>query len=166
MNKLLKTPDPPIEYLSSTINTSAEYAVDYLKGLNAYDSGDYTAAFKEWRVLAELGHAVAQRKLGAMYESGRGIVQDFKEAAKWFRKCAEQGDGEAQASLGLMYYQGRGALQDTTAAHMWFNIAVANGNEKAREHRDMTGRKLSQSEIVKTEQMAKRCMASSYKDCD
>lgn len=166
MNKLLKTPDPPIEYLSSTINTSAEYAVDYLKGLNAYDSGDYTTAFKEWRVLAELGHAVAQRKLGTMYEGGRGIVQDFKEAAKWFRKCAEQGDGEAQASLGLMYYQGRGALQDTTAAHMWLNIAVANGNEKAREHRDITGRKLSPSEIVKAEQMAKRCMASSYKDCD
>ena len=166
MNKLLKTPDPPIEYLSSTINTSADYAVDYLKGLNAYDSGDYTTAFKEWKALAELGHAVAQRKLGAMYEGGQGVDQDFKEAAKWFRKSAEQGDGDAQASLGLMYYQGRGALQDTTTAHMWFNTAVANGNEKARDHRDITGCKLSPSEIVKAEQMAKRCVASSYKDCD
>jgi len=43
--------------------------------------------------------AEAQANLGSMYESGRGVAQDFIEAARWFLKSAEQGNEYAQAKL-------------------------------------------------------------------
>jgi len=46
------------------------------EGLAAYDRGDYATALKEWRPLAEQGHAGAQNNLGAMYEDGRGVPED------------------------------------------------------------------------------------------
>ena len=59
-----------------------------------------------------------------------------------------------------------GVLQDMIAAHMWFNIGAANGNKGAVKGRDMAAKQLSSSDIVKAQQMVKRCMASGYKECD
>ncbi len=47
------------------------------------------AAFKQQ---ATSGHDVAQCVLGMMYESGKGVPQDYTQAAAWFRKAAEQGN--------------------------------------------------------------------------
>jgi TPR repeat protein len=101
-----------------------------------------------------------------MYGNGWGVTQDYAEAVKWWRKAAEQGYAKAQSNLGLMYHKGYGVLQDTVAAYMWLNIAAANGFAGAEKLRDIAAGKLSSSDIVKAQQMAKRCMASSYKDCD
>ena len=65
-----------------------------------------------------------------------------------------------------MYDVGKGVLQNTIAAHMWFNIAAANGEKVVVKNRDIAAGKLSSADIVKAQQMAKRCMASDYKDCD
>ena len=97
----------------------------------------------------------------AAYEAG-----DYAEAVKWYRKAAEQGYAGAQSALGVMYYNGEGVLQDTIAAHMWFNIAAIKGNKIAVKNRDMAAKKLLSADIVKAQQMAKRCMSSGYKDCD
>ncbi|MBM3508219.1 MAG: SEL1-like repeat protein, partial [Alphaproteobacteria bacterium] len=65
---------------------------DFDKGLEAYGRGDYAAALKEWRPLAEQGDAIAQALLGFMYAEGQGVPQDHAEAVKWYRRAAEQGD--------------------------------------------------------------------------
>jgi hypothetical protein len=49
---------------------------------------------------------------------------------------------------------------------MWFNITALKGNAQALKNRGIAAGKLSSSYIVKAQQMAKRCMASGYKDCD
>ena len=85
---------------------------------------------------------------------------------KWYRKRAEQGDARAQCNRDLMYYNGYGVLQEMVAAHMWFNIAAVNGDTDAAGNRDIAAKKLSSADIVKAQQMAKRCMASDFKDCD
>jgi hypothetical protein len=36
------------------------YGQDYQKGLDAYNSGDYATALREWRALAEQGQAIAR----------------------------------------------------------------------------------------------------------
>ena len=46
------------------------YSADFQAGLDAYNSGDYATALKEWRPLAETGDADAQNNLGVMYDSG------------------------------------------------------------------------------------------------
>ena len=67
------------------------YSQDLEKAWEAYEKGDYATALREYSVLAEQGHAKAQKNLGVMYAKGEGVRQDYKEAVKWFRKSAEQG---------------------------------------------------------------------------
>jgi hypothetical protein len=49
---------------------------------------------------------------------------------------------------------------------MWFHIAAANGFSDAVGERDALAKKLSGEQLEKTNDRAKRCMASDYKDCD
>jgi TPR repeat protein len=71
--------------------------------ISAYNRGDNATAMRLLRPLAEEGHADAQTRLGAMYDNGNGVAQDYAEAVKWYRKAADQGYADAQNRLGLMY---------------------------------------------------------------
>ena len=62
------------------------------EGVAAYDRGDYATALKEYRPLAEQGHAAAQYNLGLMYANGKGVPQDYVQAHMWFNLAAAQGD--------------------------------------------------------------------------
>ena len=99
-----------IAVLLGSVGTSE--SVDFAKGAAAYENGDYTAALREWKPLAEQGDAGAQYNLGVMYYHGRGVPQDYKTAMKWYRLAAEQGDADAQFNLGVIYGKGEGVPQD------------------------------------------------------
>jgi TPR repeat protein len=103
---------------------------DTQKGWDAYNSGDYATALKEWKPLAEQGDASAQRNLGLMNFNGQGVTQDYKSAFKWYKLAAKQGFADAQSNLGGMYYNGQGITKDYIRAHMWVNIAVSQGRIK------------------------------------
>ncbi len=105
---------------------------DFDAGLAAYERGDYAAALKEFRPLAEQGDAAAQTFLGVMYENGEIVPQDDAEAARWYRLAAEQGFSVAQMSLGLMYYNGRGVPQDDAEAMRWYRLAAEQGDADAQ----------------------------------
>ena len=83
------------------VGAGAVVAQDFQKGFAAYNAGDYATALKEWRPLAEQGNADAQNNLGAMYDNGNGVLQNYTEAVKWYRLAAEQGYAGAQINLGL-----------------------------------------------------------------
>ena len=85
-------------------NVSVCSAQDFQKGLAAAQKGDYAAALREWRPLAEQGDASAQFKLGVMYADGKGVKQNLKAAQDWYTKSADQGLADAQYNLGLLYY--------------------------------------------------------------
>ncbi|NKB59506.1 MAG: sel1 repeat family protein [Alphaproteobacteria bacterium] len=76
--------------------TAPALAQDMKKGLKAYKSGDYATAVKEWRPLAEQGHAGAQYNLGFNYVQGKGVPEDLVQAYFWFDLAARQGRGIAQ----------------------------------------------------------------------
>jgi TPR repeat protein len=127
---------------------------------------DYAEAVKWYRKAAEQGNTFAQISLGGMYDSGEELPQDYVEAVKWFRKAAEQGDSTAQFILGGMYYIGQGVPKDKLTAHMWYNIAAGAGELLgAADQRDLIARELSSADVTKAQQMATRCMNSSYKNC-
>ena len=69
------------------------------QGVSAFKRQDYVAASRSFIPLAERGNAAAQSYLGYMFETGRGVPQNYTEAAMWYRRAAEQGDGLAQYSL-------------------------------------------------------------------
>ncbi len=45
-------------------------------GVEAAERGDYAAAVREWRPLAERGDAPSQYSLGALYAEGKGVSLD------------------------------------------------------------------------------------------
>ncbi len=55
------------------------------QGLAAYLRGDFAAAEREYRQLAENGDAAAQFGLGLLYHFGEGVKQDHAEAVRWYR---------------------------------------------------------------------------------
>ena len=95
-------------------------AQDFNKGYEAYNTGDYDTAVKEWKPLAEQGYASAQFNLGIMYEYGDGVPKDYANAVKWYKLSAEQGDAAGQYSLGNMYSKGNGVIKDKAeAVRLW-----------------------------------------------
>ena len=98
----------------------------------ANDRGDDVEGLKRFRQLAEQGHQWAQRRLGSMYEEGKGVPQDYQEAVKWYRLAAAQVNTPAQYSLGLAYEKGQGVPQDYQEAVKWYRLAAAQGNEFAQ----------------------------------
>ena len=107
---------------------------DFDKGLAAAKSGDFATALREWRPLAEDGHAKSQYNLGVLYDNGDGVPQDYKTALQWYTLAAEQGDASAQHSLGSMYRYGEGVLQDYKTALKWYTLAAEQGHAHAQHN--------------------------------
>ena len=97
----------------------------YDQGKAAYNKGDFDAALREWRPLAEQGDARAQKRLGDMYAGAEGVDEDDGIAIQWYRKAAEQGVVGAQTSLGLIYESGKGVPRNYALAKSWYGRAAA-----------------------------------------
>ncbi len=135
-------------------------------GVEAYNKGNYAQALKLLRPLASQGDAGAQSVLGAMYDKGKGITQDYKEAVKWYRLAAKQGYAAAQNNLGVMYVMGKGVTQDYVRARMWFNLSARKGDEDAKEHRFRIAKKMTLSQISEAHKMARDCKRKNFKNCE
>jgi len=95
MRKLLFLP----VLLLTLLVLNPAFSADYQKVLDAYESGDYATALREWGPLAKQGNARAQFNLGLMYDKGHGVPQNYETAVKWFTLAAEQGDDLTQTLL-------------------------------------------------------------------
>ena len=124
---------------------------------------DWREAAKWYLKAAEQGDTKAQKNLGVMYRSGKGVVKDDKEAVKWYRKAAEQGDAGAQTSLGAMYYNGGGILEDYETAYAWFNIAAANGDEYAKRNKLIVTKKMTPEQIAKAQELSREMIKKNPK---
>ncbi len=69
---------------------------DFEVGVEAWGRGDYDRAVREFRLLAEQGHAQAQVNLGIMSSQGRGVPKDSVQAYRWYTLAAGQGDDLAE----------------------------------------------------------------------
>lgn len=96
--------------------------------------GDYLAAFKLLKPLAQQGNAVAQNNIAVLYQDGLGVKKNEGEALKWYRKAAEQGLAEAQFDTGLMYARGLGTKQDFAQAAHWYARAAKQGHAEAQNN--------------------------------
>jgi len=122
------------------------------QGLSAFQRQDYVTASRIFIPLAERGSAAAQTHLGFLFETGRGVPQNYTEAAMWYRRAAEQGDSRAQYSLGLLYDRGQGVPQNIVEASKWLNLSTAAAPPRAREARvrirDAVTTKMTRGEIA------------------
>ena len=104
----------------------------YELGCQAYDVGDYEAAYETWSPAALAGDAESQYGMGQLYANGYGVPLDDAEALKWYQKAADQGHGEAQCALGVMHANGWGVPMSETEAMKWYLLAAENGVTDAR----------------------------------
>jgi TPR repeat protein len=109
---------------------------DFRAGLAAFNSGDFAAALRLWRPLADQDDPRSQAGIGFMYHRGLGVKTDDVEAAFWLRKAAEQGQAEGQMMLGNLYFFGLGVPQSYAAAYAWCELAQDNGQAEAQMCRD------------------------------
>ena len=65
-----------------------------------------------FRKSANQGHAHAQCNLGAMYENGHGVSQDYERAVGWYKRAAKQGNANAERALEFLSANGHGGRQN------------------------------------------------------
>lgn len=100
-------------------------------GKIAFDSKNYSDAFKWFKKAADNGLAEAKNILGFLYSQGIGIETDKDEALKLFKESAEKGEPTAQLNLGNCYYNGEGTEKDLEKAKYWYLKAHDAGFNEA-----------------------------------
>ena len=83
-------------------------ATEYSLGGSTFSSNPVTSqslaeGITHYRNAAESGYVSAQRMLGAIYEKGVQVDQNYSEAAHWYEMAAEQGDAYSQFDIGRLY---------------------------------------------------------------
>ncbi len=77
---------------------------------------------------AASGFAMAQFRLGTLYERGVGINTDLARAQVWYSRAAEQGNVKAMHNLAVLIAAGRpGTKPDYQTAAKWFTEAAERG---------------------------------------
>ena len=116
--------------LLSGIGTGA--ATDIGTGLSLFERGEFEAAERELRPLAENGDARAQYVLGIIYLNEYVTPPGRTAAIEWIEKAAEQGYAQAQSELARMYRTGDGVEQDFRKMVKWYRRAAEQGDVGAQ----------------------------------
>ena len=101
-------------------------------GLAAARRGDYATALREWRPLAEKGHAGALFNLGLIYANGRGVARNHEWATRLFRQAAELDHAFAQMNYAIALKAGQGVKQDLDESAKWFRKVAEKGHPGAQ----------------------------------
>ena len=113
--------------ITQLANAGNATALTFL-GLKALDSGNGAAdAVKFLTQAAEKGQAVAQYRLGTLYERGQGISADPVKAMHWYELSANQENRKAMHNLAVAYASGPPGKRNMTEAARWFAKAAALG---------------------------------------
>jgi hypothetical protein len=145
---------------ASSSASGAAQSVSPLSAAARKTKDDHQFTVQLYQDSAENGEADAQYKLGLLYLTGNGALQDFAEAAKWLRRAAEQGYALAQYELGLIYRTGYGSAVDPVKSYMWLNLAAAAGIQQAVSARDEVMRSLNSKQLAQAQKISRDWLAS------
>lgn len=101
---------------------------DFRAGMEAFEKGNYSAAYSEFR---QLDTPEAWNMLGKMYQNGQGVESDPIEATLLYRKAAQKGMAEAGYALALCYLNGDGVMRSRSEAMRLLRQAANQGNQDA-----------------------------------
>jgi TPR repeat protein len=100
-------------------------------GLIAYETGEFSVAFRILDTLAEKEISLAQLFVGRMYSDGYGVPQNCERALYWLKRGANGGNAEAALELGSLNENGRCGAQSELEALAWYQLAAENGSTQA-----------------------------------
>lgn len=106
-------------------------ADDFEEGLAAFEAGDHAAAADAWTRAAEAGDPDAMYNLGVLYESGRGVEENFEQSVHWYERALEAGVPDAAFNLANFHREGVGVEQSYERAIELYEIAAQDGHPGA-----------------------------------
>jgi localization factor PodJL len=120
-------PAPSVDRVQQLANQGNAQALTIL-GLRAVDGTKDVAvnlpdAVKYLTQAAEKSQAVAQYRLGTLYERGQGVTADPAKASHWYELSANQGNRKAMHNLAVFY----ASKKDMANAARWFAKAASLG---------------------------------------
>lgn len=101
------------------------------KMATAYQSGNFTEAFKLAEQLANKHNADAMNLLGNMHAQGQGTKQNYGMARSWWEMASGKGNAAATGNIGLLYAQGWGVPQNIAEAEKWFKKGADLGDPQS-----------------------------------
>ena len=96
-------------------------------GIDAWQKGDFAAAVKIWRPLAEAGDPDAAFNVGQAYRLGRGVPISLAAAQTWLLRAATKDHLDAQSTLGLLLFDSGNRL----GGLRWLKTAAEKGDARA-----------------------------------
>ncbi len=99
----------------------------FIMGSHYLEKRDFAKAAEWFERAARRGLAVAQYRLGTLYERGRGVPRNAKTALKWYEKAAKAGNVKAMHNLAVMLTNGQGGRTSYAEAARWFLSAARYG---------------------------------------
>lgn len=98
----------------------------------ALAANDYPTVMALWRDKADAGDARAHVQIGALFERGLGVVQNYSRAADEYRAAVELRDAAAMVSLGILYERGLGVDRDPQQSLALYTQAADLGDPSAQ----------------------------------
>jgi TPR repeat protein len=93
-------------------------------GVAAYAAGDFAAARRYLRPLADRGSAIAETMLGVMAAKGQGGPADPAAAVAWWYRAANRDYAPAQLAMAKALVAGKGVAPDSGQAWVWARLAA------------------------------------------
>ena len=119
---------PNADHVQQLANNGNPIALTIL-GLHALDAqpANLGDAVKYLTQAAQKGQAVAQYRLGTLFERGQGVTADGAQAAHWYEMAANQGNRKAMHNLAVAYASGAAGKKNMPEAARWFAKAAGLG---------------------------------------
>lgn len=117
---------------------------DVKAGVEAWSAGNYDAAVKEWKPLADAGDPDALFNLAQAYKMGRGVPLDPAKAEELYGRAAAKGHVQASDIYGLLLFQNgehakampyiqASAARGEPRAQYLLGLALFNGDNIAKD---------------------------------
>ncbi len=103
------------------------------RAVAAFEDGDYAAAHRDFRILAQRDVPAAETLLGTMAANGQGAPRNDAVAAAWFLRAARRGYGPAQLALANAFAEGRGVSRNLPRAAELARAAAGQGQPGAAD---------------------------------
>ncbi|MGI8569409.1 MAG: hypothetical protein ACR2KT_10230 [Methylocella sp.] len=142
-----------------------DLAVRYAEG--GAGPRNFELAAQWYEKAAQQGLAVAEYRLGSLYEKGLGVGKDmqrakdlyqraaaeggkpnYTSAALWLGQAAEYGIRDSQYNLAVLLGRGLGLPKDLVKSYTWCAIVAATGDADAARKRDDVAARLTSSELA------------------
>lgn len=123
------------KYYLESVSLGDKWALNDLGMLYFHDK-NYKEAFNYIKMAADENIPGGINNLGALYQHGYGVKQDYAQAISLYEKSAKMGSPGGYFNLGGMYEHGDGVTQDDTKALEYYEQALAAGHYPAQKKID------------------------------